>query len=249
MQKIINTTDVNNKIEFNIIGHVNSPYKEKFAIPRQPGLVTSVKATITLTGDANNAELVRELKQFSHIWVLFVFHGTQQQGWKPLVRPPRLGGNKKIGVLATRSTFRPNPIGMSVVKLDAIDIKAKQVILHISAIDLLDKTPIVDIKPYVPYSDSIPHAHAGFAQIQPSTNLQVTFNDLAQMALTKYSNNFPDLALFIEQVLAQDPRPAYKQGKHDDKIYGMNLYDLNIQWQMQGLTTIEVIDITPVISK
>ncbi|MDX2369690.1 MAG: tRNA (N6-threonylcarbamoyladenosine(37)-N6)-methyltransferase TrmO [Colwellia sp.] len=243
----MNNTSVNNKIEFNIIGQVNSPYKEKFAIPRQPGLVSSAKGTITLIGDANNPELVRELAQFSHIWVLFVFHGTQEQGWKPLVRPPRLGGNKKIGVLATRSTFRPNPIGMSVVKLDAIDIENQQVILQISAIDLLDKTPIIDIKPYVPYSDSVPHANAGFAQTQPLSNLQITFNEKAQIALTKYSNNFPDLALFIEQVLAQDPRPAYKQGKHDDKIYGMNLYDLNIQWQMQGLTGIEVIEITSMI--
>jgi len=241
-------TDSNTAITFNYIGYVESPYKEKFAIPRQPGLVDSAKGIITLSGDANNAELVRGLEQFSHIWVLFVFHGTQEQGWKPLVRPPRLGGNKKVGVLATRSTFRPNPIGMSVVKLEAIDINEQQIILHISAIDLLDKTPVVDIKPYIPYSDSIPHANAGFAQTQPSTDFQITFNELAKIALSKHSS-IPDLALFIEQVLAQDPRPAYKQGKHDAKIYGMNLYDLNIQWQMQGLTTIEVIDITRNTSK
>lgn len=240
----MNTTSVNDKIEFNIIGQVNSPYKEKFAIPRQPGLVNSAKGTITLIGDANNAELVRDLEQFSHIWILFVFHGTQEQGWKPLVRPPRLGGNKKVGVLATRSTFRPNPIGMSVVKLESIDIKEQQVILHISSMDLLDQTPVIDIKPYVPYSDAIPHANAGFAQSQPSTDLQVTFNEQADTALIKHSKTFPDLALFIEQVLAQDPRPAYKQGKSDDKIYGMNLYYLNIQWKMRGLTSIEVIEIT-----
>ncbi len=245
----MNRTYVSNKVEFNVIGQVNSPYKEKFAIPRQPGLVSSAKGSITLTGDANDPELVRELAQFSHIWVLFVFHGTQEQGWKPLVRPPRLGGNKKIGVLASRSTFRPNPIGMSVVKLDAIDIKDQQVILHISGIDLLDKTPIIDIKPYVPYSDSIPHANAGFAQTQPSSDLKVTFNEHAQIALAKHSNNHPDLALFIEQVLAQDPRPAYKKGKDDDKVYGMNLYDLNIQWKMQGLSSIEVIGITSAVSK
>jgi tRNA-Thr(GGU) m(6)t(6)A37 methyltransferase TsaA len=240
----MNKSNANKKIEFNIIGQVNSPYKEKFAIPRQPGLVNSAKGTITLIGDANNAELVRDLEQFSHIWILFVFHGTQEQGWKPLVRPPRLGGNKKVGVLATRSTFRPNPIGMSVVKLESIDIKEQQVILHISSMDLLDQTPVIDIKPYVPYSDAIPHANAGFAQSQPSTDLQVTFNEQADTALIKHSKTFPDLALFIEQVLAQDPRPAYKQGKSDDKIYGMNLYYLNIQWKMRGLTSIEVIEIT-----
>lgn len=246
MQNVTDTTSDNDKIEFDIIGRVNSPYKEKFAIPRQPGLVSSAKGSITLSGDVNNVDLVRELEQFSHIWVLFVFHGTQEQGWKPLVRPPRLGGNKKIGVLATRSTFRPNPIGMSVVKLESIEIKEKQVILHISALDLLDKTPIVDIKPYVPYSDSIPHANAGFAQTQPSSSLQVTFSQKSQAALTKYNKELPELTLFIEQVLAQDPRPAYKHNKHDDKIYGMNLHDLNIKWQMQGLTSIEVIDITSV---
>jgi tRNA-Thr(GGU) m(6)t(6)A37 methyltransferase TsaA len=240
-----NTADINNKIEFDIIGQVHSPYKEKFAIPRQPGLVDAAKATITLNGDANDAELVRDLEQFSHIWVLFIFHGTQEQGWKPLVRPPRLGGNKKMGVLATRSTFRPNPIGMSVVKLDKIAVIDKQVTLHISAIDLLDKTPIVDIKPYVPYSDSVTEASAGFAQTQPSANLQVTFNQQAQKALLEYSKNIPELALFIEQVLVQDPRPAYRQDKDDDKTYGMSLYDLNIQWQMDGLSKVNVIDITP----
>jgi tRNA-Thr(GGU) m(6)t(6)A37 methyltransferase TsaA len=238
--------DVNKPVEFTIIGKVNSPYKEKFAIPRQPGLVTSAKATITLSGETNNAELVRELAQFSHIWILFVFHGTQEQGWKPLVRPPRLGGNKKIGVLATRSTFRPNPIGMSVVKLDSIEVENQQVALHISAIDLLDKTPVIDIKPYVPYSDSIAYAEAGFAQNQPSQNLKITFSKKAQISLTEHQKNIPDLALFIEQVLAQDPRPAYKQGKVDEKIYGMHLYNLNIQWKMEGLDTIQVIEIMPI---
>lgn len=237
---------VKNKIEFNIIGRVSSPYKEKFAIPRQPGLVTSAKGTISLTGDANNPELVRELVQFSHIWVLFVFHETQEQGWKPLVRPPRLGGNKKIGALATRSTFRPNPIGMSVVKLEKVTVKDKQVKLHISAIDLLDKTPIVDIKPYVPYSDSIPQADAGFAQMPPSANLQVTFNEQAKKALLQSRNSFPELVLFIEQVLAQDPRPAYKRGKEDNKTYGMALHHFNIQWRMIGLAAIEVFNIEAV---
>ena len=180
MQNKANKTSLDNKVEFNYIGQVHSPYKEKFAIPRQPGLVSAAKGTITLTGDANNPELIRELAEFSHIWVLFVFHGTQEQGWKPLVRPPRLGGNKKIGVLATRSTFRPNPIGMSVVKLESIAIEEKQVILHISGIDLLDQTPIIDIKPYVPYSDSLPTAQAGFAQSPPEISLSVTFSDMAK---------------------------------------------------------------------
>ncbi|MGL1956238.1 MAG: tRNA (N6-threonylcarbamoyladenosine(37)-N6)-methyltransferase TrmO [Colwellia sp.] len=242
------------------IAIVQSPYKEKFAIPRQPGLVNAAKGQILLQGDANNADLVKELAQFSHIWLLFIFHGTQQQGWKPLVRPPRLGGNKKIGVLATRSTFRPNPIGMSVVKLDRVELMKSppttpttsanetkkadhQVILHISNFDLLDNTPIIDIKPYIPYSDALTHADGGYAQVKPENNIQVTFSPQAELDLQPLTKNYSELTLFIQQVLEQDPRPAYKQGKEDNKIYGMNLYDLNIQWQMIALHTIEVLSI------
>jgi len=243
MQNKANKTSLDNKVEFNYIGQVHSPYKEKFAIPRQPGLVSAAKGNITLTGDANNPELIRELAEFSHIWVLFVFHGTQEQGWKPLVRPPRLGGNKKIGVLATRSTFRPNPIGMSVVKLESIAIEEKQVILHISGIDLLDQTPIIDIKPYVPYSDSLPTAQAGFAQSPPEISLSVTFSDIAKQSLIKEAKEYPELANLITQVLCQDPRPAYKQNKLDTKLYGMRLYDFNVVWKMQSLSCLLVTEI------
>jgi len=238
-------------VNLTVIGTIDSPYKEKFAIPRQPGIVTAAQGQLRLTGAANNLDLVRGLEQFSHIWLLFVFHGTQAQGWKPLVRPPRLGGNKKLGVLATRSTFRPNPIGMSVVKLDRIehqliDNKQSQVVLHISELDLLDGTPIVDIKPYVPYADIIENAHGGYAQEQPDNNIDVAFSDPAKIALQSYNEQYPKLKSLIEQVLTQDPRPAYKQKNVDDKIYGMTLYDLNIQWQMSSLTTLDVIAISKV---
>jgi tRNA (Thr-GGU) A37 N-methylase len=179
--------------------------------------------------------------------LLFIFHGTQTQGWKPLVKPPRLGGNKKTGVLATRSTFRPNPIGMSVVKLDKVSIENKQTILYISGLDLLDGTPIVDIKPYLPYSDAITDANAGFAQTEPQTALSVSFTKQAQKDAERLVNmldkKYSDLTLLIEQVLKQDPRPAYKQGKEDDKVYGMRLYDLNIQWELTNLVNIKVISI------
>ena len=231
-------------ITFNYIGYVESPYKEKFAIPRQPGLVNTARGKVILMGDANNADLVKELSQFSHIWLLFVFHGTQTQGWKPLVRPPRLGGNKKIGVLATRSTFRPNPIGMSVVKLNSVEIKNNQVILHVSGIDLLDQTPIVDIKPYVPYADSIITAKGGFAQSTPSIKIDIHYTEQARQQLNNLSSQYHQLELFITQVLEQDPRPAYKQGKTDEKTYGMSLYDLNIEWQMQGLSSLLIKNIT-----
>lgn len=232
-----------NTVTLSPIGIVNSPYKEKFAIPRQPGLVNAAKGTITLLDEINNIDCVRELAQFSHIWLLFIFHGTQAHGWKPLVRPPRLGGNKKIGVLATRSTFRPNPIGMSVVKLDEIGVFEQNVILHISGMDLLDQTPIVDIKPYIPYSDSLPNASAGFAQTTPQLNLSVTFSEQVKLKLQALEKKLPELGLLIKQVLAQDPRPAYKKNKIDEKIYGMNLYNLNIQWQMLDFENIEVTQI------
>jgi tRNA-Thr(GGU) m(6)t(6)A37 methyltransferase TsaA len=241
------TTNEVQSYKFDAIGIIESPYREKFAIPRQPNLVSAAKGKVVLIGEANNHELVRDIEQFSHLWLLFVFHGTQAQGWKPLVRPPRLGGNKKTGVLTTRSTFRPNPIGMSVVKLDKVTTENKHTILHISGLDLLDGTPIVDIKPYVPYSDAINNADAGFAQEQPQASLKVTFSEQAKSDLLQHKQVDSDLGLLIEQVLVQDPRPAYKQGKVDDKIYGMSLYNLNIQWQFVTLDTIEVLNITDII--
>jgi tRNA-Thr(GGU) m(6)t(6)A37 methyltransferase TsaA len=235
-------------VSFNVIGTIDSPYKEKFAIPRQPGIVTAAQGQLRLLGSANNIELVRGLEQFSHIWLLFVFHGTQHQGWKPLVRPPRLGGNKKLGVLATRSTFRPNPIGMSVVKLDHIEQQStgknsSQVILHINELDLLDGTPIVDIKPYVPYADIIEHAQGGYAHQQPENEIQIAFSTEAVAAVEYFEKKYPKLQLLVEQVLSQDPRPAYKHQKADDKVYGMALYDLNITWQMVSLNSLVVKDI------
>lgn len=243
----------NSTIALDIIGTVNSPYKEKFAIPRQPNLVKSAKGSVKLINEANNIELVKGLEQFSHIWLLFIFHETKAQGWKPLVRPPRLGGNKKLGVYATRSTFRPNPIGMSAVSLDKVVIENKQVVLHISGLDLLDGTPIVDIKPYIPYSDSITQAEAGFAQQEPESQLQVQFTSVTTHYLNEQCASFPDLKLLISQVLQQDPRPAYKkktsalnnevEAIFDKKVYGITLYHFNIKWQLISSDTVEVFEI------
>jgi len=245
-----NTGQTSNDVQsfkFDALGVIESPYQEKFAIPRQPNLVSAAKGKVVLLADANNHELVRDIEQFSHLWLIFVFHGTQEQGWKPLVRPPRLGGNVKTGVLATRSTFRPNPIGMSVVKLDKVVTEKKQTILHISGLDLLNGTPILDIKPYVPYSDAIIDADAGFAQEEPDAALSVIFSEQMQTDLIKYKQDDRELALLIEQVLKQDPRPAYKRGKPDDKVYGMSLYDLNIQWKLITSDTVLVLNMTQVV--
>lgn len=227
------------------IATVNSPYKEKFAIPRQPGLVAEAVGEIVFNDALDAENMIKGIEQYSHLWVIFAFHGTMEQGWKPLVKAPRLGGNKKIGVLATRSTFRPNPIGMSVVQLKKVSSDKGKVTLHIGAHDLLDKTPIIDIKPYIPYADSIPQANGGIAQEAPEL-VEVIFTEQATKQLNAFKSRHRNLAAFIEQVLAQDPRPAYKKAKTDDKVYGMQLYDLNILWSMKSLTTIQVTQVEEV---
>lgn len=214
------------------IGVIRSPYQQKFAVPRQPGLVTAAYAEIHLQGDYANADSVRGLTEFSHIWVLFIFHETVAAGWQPLVRPPRLGGNSRKGVFATRATYRPNGIGMSVVKLDSVQANDQGVIIRVCGADWVNGTPVIDIKPYLPYADSIPHAGGGFADARPHTELTTVFSATAEQQLQLLQAQYPELRLLISQVLNQDPRPAYKKVSHQQKVYGMSLYDLNIKWQV-----------------
>ncbi|WP_407331169.1 tRNA (N6-threonylcarbamoyladenosine(37)-N6)-methyltransferase TrmO [Enterovibrio sp. 27052020O] len=223
------------------VGHIQSPFKEKFAVPRQPGLAPSATAFIALCGDANQEDAVRGLEQFSHIWVLFLFDQNLAKGWTPTVRPPRLGGNERVGVFASRATFRPNGIGMSVVSIKGIRKAGNQVIIDIGSCDLVDGTPVIDIKPYIPYSDSITEAQGGYAAEIPDT-LNVAFTDLAQTQLTK-QKDAEHKTQVIREVLAQDPRPAYKKGKKDDKEYAVHLFDLNVKFFVEErlitVTTIE----------
>ena len=213
------------------IGVVFSCYREKFGIPRQPNLVTAAKAVIELDPRYASKESVDGLEQYSHIWVIFWFHETAAQGWKSLVRPPRLGGNKKMGLYATRSMFRPNPIGQSLVKLESIEF-GEQVRLHLSGIDLLDQTPVIDIKPYIPYVESIPDATAGNFQQAPENCIKVIFTKEALLQLQQFQDRCNDLQRLIEQVLGQDPRPAYHQ--ESGREYGVSLYDLNVCWVVRG---------------
>lgn len=209
------------------IAFMQSPYQEKFAIPRQPGLVPSARGAVRLQGEYNNPHCIAGIEAFSHLWLQFVFHQTLQQGWKPKVRPPRLGGNQKVGVFATRSTFRPNGLGLSVVKLEGISCHQGQWQLDVSGFDLLDQTPIVDIKPYLAYSDCLDSASSGFAQTQPSQmSVQLCPQVASQLAADK------PLAQLICEVLAQDPRPAYRQHRIDTHEYGMKLAGHNIRWQI-----------------
>lgn len=223
------------------IATIETPYKEKFAVPRQPRLVPSARARIKLLGELNCLQAVREMEQFSHLWLLFLFDQNLEAGWKPTVRPPRLGGNERVGVLASRSTFRPNGIGMSAVEFLAINKEGDQFYIEVGSVDLVDGTPIVDIKPYIPYSDAIPKAKGGYAESEPST-IDVQFSTQAQEIL----NTLPDSAVkkaVISEVLAQDPRPAYKKNKPDEKQYAVHLYDLNVKFiitaNLVTVTTIE----------
>ncbi|WP_394127603.1 tRNA (N6-threonylcarbamoyladenosine(37)-N6)-methyltransferase TrmO [Vibrio hepatarius] len=214
------------------IGFVESPYKEKFAVPRQPRLVTSATSRVRLCGAINCLEAVRGIEQFSHVWLLFLFDQNLEAGWKPTVRPPRLGGNERIGVLASRSTFRPNGIGMSAVELKGVTQQGDQIYLELGNVDLVDQTPIVDIKPYIPYSDSVAGALGGYAELEPET-AQVIFTEQAKEVLEKRKEGMMESKV-IEQVLAQDPRPAYKKNKADNKEYAVNLFDLNVKFTVEG---------------
>jgi tRNA-Thr(GGU) m(6)t(6)A37 methyltransferase TsaA len=214
------------------IGVIHSPYQQKFAVPRQPGLVTAATAEIHLQGDFAHADSVRGLIEFSHIWVLFIFHQTVAAGWQPLVRPPRLGGNTRKGVFASRATYRPNGIGMSVVELESVQADEHGVIIRVRGADWVNGTPVIDIKPYLPYAESIPTAQGGFADARPYSALITVFEATAEQQLQQLEPHYPELRLLISQVLNQDPRPAYKQAAHQQKVYGMSLYDLNIKWQV-----------------
>lgn len=214
------------------IGFIRSCYQEKFGIPRQPGLATSARARLELHGLSNCLEAVVGLEQFSHIWLQFLFHQTAAEGWRPTVRPPRLGGDKRLGVFATRSTHRPNPLGLSLVKLEGVHQHKGQVWLELSGIDLLDGTPVVDIKPYLPWADSQPEAQAGFAPEPPVTiAVYWTKQALTQCQMIAKQLNQPFQQL-VEEVLAQDPRPAYlKRRPRTD--YGLLLWHYNVRWRVK----------------
>jgi tRNA-Thr(GGU) m(6)t(6)A37 methyltransferase TsaA len=223
------------------IGVVHSVFKEKFGVPRQPGLAPSSNAKIELLSPYNNPNIVSELEQFSHLWMIFIFHHTAYKQWTPLVRPPRLGGNKKVGVFASRSTHRPNPIGMSVVKLSKVEIINNKVFIHINNVDLIDGTPILDIKPYIPYSDAIPDALAGYATHTPEAKKIVRFTpEILIMLKDKL-----DLTQLINEVLGLDPRPAYKDNKKDTKIYSMLLDGYDVKFEVNGdeVVVVELVEV------
>ena len=209
-----------------VIAHIHTDFPTKFGIPRQSGIIASLQGLIVFEPEYRNAEAIRGLEDFSHIWLLWQFSETIRDSWSPTVRPPRLGGNVRKGVFATRSPFRPNPIGLSSVRLEKVDIDPKLgPVLHVSGADLMDGTPIYDIKPYIAYTDSHPDAVSGFASTPAEYLLEVDFPEtlLQQVEPSKREG--------LKAVLAHDPRPQYQDDP--ERIYGMAFDDLEVKFQVQ----------------
>lgn len=217
------------------IAYIRTGFHEKFGIPRQSGLAET-EGYVEFEPEYGFPEAVRGLEEFSHIWLIWQFSEIKEEEWSPTVRPPRLGGNQRKGVFATRSPFRPNRLGLSCVKLNSVEIVKNVPVLHVTGADMMDKTPIYDIKPYVPYADSIPDARGSFAHSAPSKKV-VEFSGGYRKTLEGMK---PGMAEAVEQVLAQDPRPAYQ--KDGERIYTMEYEDLVIKFKADEVK-LTVIDI------
>lgn len=210
----------------NKIAQIHSDFPSKFGIPRQSGIADALKATIIFEPEYRDANAVRGLEGFSHIWLIWQFSKAIGKAWSPTVKPPRLGGNTRMGVFATRSPFRPNNMGLSCVKLERIEYsRDKGPILYVSGADLLDGTPIYDIKPYLPYVDSKPEAVGGFADQHKTYELQVIFPQEWLALVPK------DKQEALIQVLAQDPRPSYQADP--ERVYGMEFAQLEVKFIVQ----------------
>lgn len=209
------------------IAHIYTDFKDKFGIPRQSGRAKSLCGKIVFEPQYQNPDALRELEGFSHIWLLFDFSKSHRAEWSPTVRPPRLGGNRRVGVFASRSPFRPNPIGLSSVKLLNIEkTETEGYVLHVSGVDLLDGTPIYDIKPYLPFSDSHPDAKGGYSDEVCEVRLSVVF---PKELLQKIPEEKREA---VVECLAEDPRPAY----HDepDRVYSMRFAEFDIHFKVEN---------------
>ena len=218
-----------------VIAHIHTAFPTKFGIPRQSGLVDSLRGEVIFTPEYRNADAVRGLEDFSYIWLVWQFSGAVRDNWSPTVRPPRLGGNTRMGVFATRSPFRPNPLGLSSVKLEAIEHRPNVgPVLIVRGADLMDGTPIYDIKPYIPYADCHPDASEGFTGQTRMHLLQVEFPPTLLAQVPEADRDA------LTGVLASDPRPSYQ---HDpERVYGMEFAGLEVHFRVDG----EVLTVTDV---
>src|SRR5690554_4338825 len=214
------------------IAITRSCFQDKFGVPRQPGLTRHAHAELVIQSPFDREDAFRGLESASHIWLTFQFHEAVRAEWRPVVRPPRLGGNRKIGVFASRSPFRPNSLGLSVVRNEGLVRKDGQLVLKISNHDLIEGTPILDIKPYLPFSDSVPEALLGWADTAPTDRLEVLFSPEALEQLSQLPEaDYPDFRALVEDVVSYDPRPSFRRGREEQRIYGANLYDQNVRFR------------------
>ncbi|MGN0916410.1 MAG: tRNA (N6-threonylcarbamoyladenosine(37)-N6)-methyltransferase TrmO [Succinivibrio sp.] len=222
---------INKELTISPVGYIKTPYKDKFAVPRQPGLVPAALGEICFYPPYNDELAFEGIEGFSHLHVLFLFDKVSYSEFRPKVRPPRLGGNVSVGVFATRSPFRPNRIGLSIVRLNRVIRESGKVRLEVLGADLVDNTPILDIKPYIPFVDSIADAKGGFAAEKPKIYPVVFENDCDR--ILKESGDM--VYKSVIQALALDPRPAYKEDD-DPKVYFANLYDFEIRFRFSHET-------------
>lgn len=218
------------------IAHIRSDFSSKFGVPRQAGLVEELRAAIVFEPPYRAPEALRGIEGFSHLWLIWEFSKNKRQNWSPTVRPPRLGGNQRMGVFATRSPFRPNPIGLSCVKLEGVELSGPDgPVLVVSGADLVDGTPIFDIKPYIPYADCHPEAVGGFAGAAPEGALTV---DIPPDLMERIPE---DRRAALEGVLAQDPRPHYQDDPQ--RVYGFGFAGLEVRFRVAGgvLTVVDIV--------
>lgn len=214
------------------VGFVKSPYREKFAVPRQPGLASTVVSEIVMEPPYDDMDAFRGIEQFSHLWLIFEFSLVSEKfSFRPLIRPPRLGGNARLGVFASRSPFRPNRIGLSVVRFIEVIRSDGKTRIRYSGGDLVDRTPIYDIKPYIAFSDSIPDSLCGIASFPPDRR-RVEFSTEAETFISSLDQQkYPGLKDIVSDILSYDHRPAYRTDGEDVNIYGVALYDFNIRFR------------------
>ena len=223
--------------ELKVIAKIRSDFPTKFGRPRQSGLAEKLTARIVFEPEYRNDEALRGIEGFSHLWLIWNFSKVERSTWSPTVRPPRLGGNKRMGVFATRSPFRPNPIGLSSVKIEGIEKTDEGKVIVVSGADLMDGTPIYDIKPYLPFTDSHPDAKGGFADEKFDYSLDVNFpNELLELIS-------PDKREGLIEILSQDPRPAYKE--ESERVFGFCFSNKEIKFTVADgiLTVVSVQDI------
>lgn len=212
---------------FHVIARIHTDFPTKFGIPRQSGLIEDLKAEIVLEPEYRNPDAFRGIEEFSHIWLIWEFSEAVRENWSPTVRPPRLGGNKRMGVFATRSPFRPNAVGLSCVRLDSVELHTDRgPVLHVSGADLMDGTPIFDIKPYLAFADSHPDALGGFTDQTREYGLAV---EIPGECLEKIA---PEKVDALKAVLAHDPRPSYQNDPK--RVYGMEFAGYEVKFQVQG---------------